>query len=115
MERKPRRRHATIITQLSKEHRDQLAAHAHPSATGPIAIPPQPPKPLPQPERFHAGPAASITIDGLGSIAISGDPFIGDMEQQDAARLIKTIARYADIHPDAVADFIDDITRIEPE
>jgi len=121
-DRNPRRRRSTIIKQLTPEEQAHLAdlaaktkAHSHPSPPGPIALPQLLTKRYPPPEVFKAGPIASIQIDRLGSLSTYNEPFLGDMDQQVAAALIKAIARHADIHPDAVADFIDDITQVEPE
>jgi len=112
-ERKPRQRHKTIMTQLTDVQRDMLK-HVHQTAHGPATVPPMPTKSYPAPEVFQAG-VASITIDGLGAVSLKNEPFLADMDQLTAAKLIKAIARHVDLHPDAIADFMDDLTEgMEP-
>lgn len=105
-----RKRHKTIMTQLTEDQQRLLSSHVNSTSMGPVVIPPQPPISLPAPEAFRVGRIAAIVIDGLGVVSVTGEPFLSDLNQDDAARLIKAIARHTDLHPDAIADFLDDLT-----
>lgn len=83
-----------------------------------MTLPSKPPPPLikKQTETVIETPSGHLAIDiRSGQIAIIGTVFLSDLDHDTAKLLMKEVARFADLHPDAVADFLDDVTQVEPE
>lgn len=65
-------------------------------------------------DTFTAG-NATIFVSCDGELIASRSFPIPDMGVDQAKRLIVAIAKHAGIHPEAVSDFMNDITQINPE
>lgn len=106
------------ILDLTKSESDalraRLKAHRHPTASGPVAVPKSGDRAgLVEPQVFEAR-GKKLGIDAVHLLHVEEGFFLDYLEPEEAGRLIKAIAKAANLHPEAIADFIDDLNQIFP-